>query len=526
MIKKTYRLILTIILILFSFLSPTVVLAENSLIELFQERTKLSFLADSDVDMLVFYSEYDYSKDTKINYNISAKQLMEKFNHIEELYSQANVSVAYFDSRKILREMKPNDFYYMMFAYKLAGMGFFSLAQEAVSKVKDLEIWVSHIESIKRNMMPAISLTVTEEIFMSELISNIKYKNLTEESINRLQKSDKTLYNSDYALYIRALAYFTEKKYKKALSEIEKAIFKNPDNINYIKSKSEILNADGAVKEALKTIDDIYEKDLIFIETEKSIDKIKYYILSQSGKNENENKYNLAYYFYLNKDYQRAIKELSVLVAKGEMKKSPQLLGKIYLLTGKTENAEKLYEKCILKNKRCAFAYKGQGDILLSKKEYEKALEKYKIAYKYNKKDYDILVALIVSAIKTDNKTDKYKYIVKLKKSAPKNFKTLYLCSKITGDTDNHLLKSALKRNPFYPDGWLDLAQIAYNNDRIEEMERYVNTTAFLTKNNPRYFYYKSLVNSSKNDIQTALADIKQAKKLSEKKEYDINEQL
>ena len=526
MIKKTYKLFLAIILILFSFFSPSVVLAENSLIELFQERTKLSFLANSDVDMLVFYSEYDYSKDAKINYNPSANQLIEKFNHIEELYSQSNVAVVYFDCRNILREMKPNDFYYMMFAYKLAGMGFFSLAQEAVSKIKDLEIWASHIETIKTNMFPVIPLTVTEEIFMSELISNITFKNLTEESINKLQKSDKTLYNSDYALYIRALAYYTEKNYKKALSEIEKAISKNPDNINYLKCKSEILNASGDKKEALKTLNSIDERNLIFIETVKSIDKVRYYILSQSGKNENENKYNLAYYFYLNKDYQRAIKELSALVAKGELKKSPQLLGKIYLLTGKTENAEKLYEKCILKNKKCAFAYKGQGDILLSKKEYEKAFEKYKIAYKYGKKDYEILVALIVSAIKTDKKTEKYKYVIKLRKLAPNNFKTLYLCSKITGDKDNHLLKAALKYNPFYPEGWLDLAQIAYDGDKLDEFEQYVNTAAFLTKNNPRYFYYKSLVNSSKNDIQTALADIKQAKKLSVKKEYEINEQL
>ena len=516
MIRKTKILILTVIFVIFSVISSSVAFAETSLIELYNERTKLSFLADSDIDSLVLYSEYDFSDEKNFYNNATVNQLIEKFYHSEELYSQSNVSASYFDCRKILREMKPNDFYYMLLAYKLAGMGFFSLAQTAVSKVKDDEIWASHIESIKRNMLPAISLSVTEEIFMSELISNITYKNLTEESLSRLQKSDKVLYNSDYAFYVRALAYYTEKNYKKALTEIEKAISKNPDNINYMKCKSEILNASGEYKEALNTLKEIDKKNLIFIETVKSIEKVRYYILSQSEKNEIEKKYNLAYYFYLNKDYQRAIKELSGLVSKGELKKSPQLLGKIYLITGKTEIAEKLYDKCILKNRKCAFAYKGQGDILLAKKEYEKAFEKYKTAYKYDKKDTEILIGLIVSAIKTDKKTEKFKYIVKLKKIAPQNFKTLYLYSKLAGDGEHHILKTSLKYNPFYPEGWLDLAQSSYNADKISEAENYVNTVAFLAKNNPRYFYYKSLINASNNKISAALDDIKQAKKLSE----------
>ena len=74
----------------------------------------------------------------------------------------------------------------------------------------------------------------------------------------------------------------------------------------------------------------------------------------------------------------------------------------------------------------------------------------------------------------------------------------------IFDDKDNHILKASLKYNPFYPEGWLDLAQFEYTSDNISGAEKYVNTAAFLTKNNPRYFYYKSLVNSSKNDIQTA----------------------
>lgn len=521
-----HRLFFTILVLIFCVFSPLSVFADSSLIDLYKERNELSYLADTDVSSLIFYSEYDFSIDKQIYYNSDVKILLNKFAHAEELYNQSNVAVSYFEHRKILREMKPNDFYYMLLAYKFAGMGFFSLAEEAVSKVQDKEIWTSHIKTIKANMFPLIELKIPEEIFMAELICDIKFNNLTEESVNKLTKSDKVLANSDYGQYIKALAYYTEKNYKKALSEIEKALAKNSENIDYIKCKSEILVALGDKEEALKTLDEINKKNVLFIETIKSIDKIKYYILSSSGKNENENKYNLAYYFYLNKDYIRAIKELSALVTKGDIKKAPKLLGKIYFITGKTENAEKIYEKAILKNKKCAYAYKGQGDILLLQKDYEKAYEKYKLAYKYDKKDAEILTALIVTTMKTDKKAEKYKYLVKLKKVAPTNFRTLYLCSKLTGNEENHVLKASLKYNPFYSEGWLDLAQYEYNRDNLQMSEQYVNTAAFLTKNNPRYFYYKSLVNSSKNDIKTALEDLKHAKEFAKQKEYDINEQL
>ena len=500
--------------------------ADSPLIDLYKGRNELSYLANSDISSLVFYSEYDFSADEQLYYNSDIKELIRKIDHAGELYNQSNVSTSYYECRKILREMKPNDFYYMYFAYKFAQMGFFSLAKEAVSKVKDSEIWNSHAESIKTNLIPLFELRLPEEIFMAELYCDIKFNNLTEESIKKLVKNGKTLSNSDYGSYVKAVAYYTEKKYKKALSEIEKALSKNSENIEYIKCKAEILIALENRKEALKTLNLIDEKNIIFIETIKSVDKIKYYILSSSGKNENENKYNLAYYFYLNKDYQRAMKELSALVSKGELKKPAELLGKIYFITGKTENAEKLYEKCVSKNKKASFAYKGLGDILLSQKDYERAYERYKTAYKYDKKNSEILTALVVTAAKTNAAEEKYKYLLKLKKIAPTNFRTLYLCSKFTGDKDNHVLKSSLKYNPFYPEGWLDLAEYEYNRDNIKMAEEYVNTAAFITKNNPRYFYYKSLVNSSKNDIKTALEDIKHAKAFINQEGYKTYEQL
>ena len=48
--------------------------------------------------------------------------------------------------------------------------------------------------------------------------------------------------------------------------------------------------------------------------------------------------------------------------------------------------------------------------------------------------------------------------------------------------------------------------------------EEYINTAAFITKNSPRYFYYKSLLNTANKNYDTALSDINRAKQIMTEK--------
>ncbi len=524
MIKKA---ILTVLLILSVLVCTNTSAFSADLKTIKIEQEKLApYLKDVDLDSLVFFSEYDLYYDMNLYYNPQVRNLIEKFTIAEKHCEQSNVAVAYYEYRNILKDMPKNDFYYMMSAYKLSQIGFFSLAHSAMNKVEDREIWEHHISSIRKYGFPKLSLKTPEEVFFAELLSDIVYNNLTDESLQKLEKSEKVLINSDYASYIRAKAYFAEKKYKRAYGEINKALAKNPEDVNYIKFKAEILSALHKNTEALNTLKLIDKNEIIFVETHKNIDKIKYYILASSSNNELEKKYNLAYYFYLNKDYQRAINELNTLILKGENKKSPELLGYIYKITGKNEDAQKLYEKCLLKNKKCAFAYKGLGDLLLLKRNYQEALKEYKSAYKYNKNNIETLIALSVTSKELNDEKSALKYLDKAKHINNVNFKVLYLSSKLKNDAGKQFLKSSIRYNPFYPEGWLDMAQDALKLKDIESVEKYVNTAAFITKRNPRYFYYKSLLNTEKGNLETAQKDIERAKELAIEKGKITNEQI
>lgn len=487
---------------------------------LLKEQDKLSNLKESNLASLIFFSENEPFTDTNITDNEKSKQFFELYNIAQKHYEQSNISVSYHEYKKLVNQAKSNDFYLILLAYKLADSGFFSLAYDCLQKTGDYEIFGKHTEVIRQHYFPNVNLTPSEEIFYAGLLADIIYNNLTEESLIQFAKKESKITDSDYGNYILAKAYLAEKNTKKALSEINNAISKNPDNIQYKKCKAEILTSGNMPKAALKTLNQIPKDCLIFPYLKQSMEKIKYYALSQESKKEIDTKYNLAYYFYLNKDYKRAINELNVLMLKGDVK-SAELLCEIYLTTGKTEEAKKICQKYINKNKKYAFANKGLGDIFMYEKKYADAIIYYKFAEKYNKKDINTLISLCVAYDKIDAHKLALTYLNKAKKTDKNDFRVLYLESKLTQDNGKQNLKNSICQNPFYPEGWIDLAENALSLKDIYSAEDYINIAAYVSKNNPRYFYYKSLINTKKKDYDSAEADLTQSWNILQRQNND-----
>lgn len=518
--------ILFVILFVFTLFSTENVAFSTDLKEIQTKQHELSYLRHSNLSELVFFSGYDVYYDKKLQYNPKIRQLVKEFEGAEKLVEQSNVSVAYYEYRNILNKMEPNDFYYMTSAYRLSQLGYFSLAYLAMSKVQNREIWGKHINAIRKYFFPSIHLKVPEEVFLAGLYSDIVYNNLTDESLEKLEKSGNVIVKSDYASYLRSRAYYEQKKYKEALSEINRAISSNSDNVNYKRFKAEILTADGRTKEALNCLKPLLAEEIPFIMMVKDLDKIKYYSLSESTKDELLQKYYLAYYFYLNRDYPRAISELNMLLLKGEYKNSPNLLGQIYLLTGNYRDAEKLYEKVLSNDKKAYYAHKGMGDILLHREKFKEALAEYKLAEKGLGKDVETLIALCVTSFKTKEYRQAYKYLAKAQKAYGDNYKVLYLSSQIQKDFGKQNLLNSLEKNVFYPEGWLDMARDALDLNDTKSAEEYINTAAYITKNSPRYFYYKSLLDTANKNYDEALTDINRAKQIIIEQDGEGNEQI
>ena len=521
-VKKTYLILIAIFMFFFSCFE----VYASDLKNLKIEQAKLTFLKDEDLSSLVLFSEYDIHYDRKLYYNSTVRKLISDLSVAEKHIEQSNVAVSYYEYRNTLKDMQKNDFYYMLTAYKLSDIGFFSLAHNTMMKVEDKEIWNVHSDFIRKHRFPTVKLKTPEEVFLAGILSDIIYNNLSEESIQKLEEEKKVTINNDYVNYIKAKAFYSEKKYKQALLYINDAIKQNQNNIIYKKFKAQILNASGNEKEAIKILNQVKKQNLVFVDVQKNFDKIKYNALSKIEKNPTKQKFYLAYYFYLNQDYQRAIKELNLLILKGENNKAPELLGNIYKILEKYDEAKTLYKKCLLKNEKAAFAHKGLGDLYLIEKKYSEALSEYLLANKYQKNNIETLVAITVIYQKLKDNKNTQKYLSKANNVNANHYKVLYLNSKIRQDKGKQYLKTSISKNPLFPAGWLDLAQDALELKDLTSAEEYINTAAFITKNDARYFYYKSILNTEKRDYKTANEDIKRAKEIILNKKEVFNEQL
>lgn len=450
--------------------------------------------------------------DIKNNDFYSEKEELKPFFSAMEKFTQSNVSIAYKNFNSIVVEDSLNDFQYMLMAYELSNVGLFNLAEISLTKVKDQELWGKYMKSLKDSSFPKHKLSYDDEIFLANIYTAINYNNLTQESISDLRKKDKILRKSDYADYLLSTALYKEKDYSKALWAINKAISSNSDNVNYLKFKAKILCEQEKYYEALEVIEDIESQHIVFSDLAREIDTMKYFVLSKTEKNELKAKYNLAYYMYLNNDYNRAIDELIPIAAKNKLPEANDLLAKIYFLNKNYNQANEEYKKLLTINKHYAPAYKGLGNICTLKNDYEKALKNFEKAQKYNKKDVDTLVNLSVISSLTNNHEKAFDFCNKTDNLKEDYYKAYYLKSKLYKDKSEFYLKKTLEYNPFYCNAWLDLANIEINKKHINTAKSYVDAAGFTEINNYRYYYYKGLISKAtennldaENNFKTAI---------------------
>lgn len=472
--------------------------------EIFSEQISKfdSSLNDSNIHDLIFSSNQSFTvnNDTK---NDSTSILKPFFDSMER-FSQSNVTVAYKGFSSIIEETQQNDFYYMLLAYKLSDIGFFSLADSAMDKVQDRQVWQKYIDSIKKYYFPEYKLNYEEEMFLANIYTSINYNNLTRESITDVMKKDKIIKRSDYANYLVANALYIDKDYPKALNAVNRAISIDSNNIYYLKLKARILYEQEKYDDALVVIKSLNTKNILYSESLNEIDEIKYLVLSKSEKNPLKAKYYLAYYYYVNKDYSRALKELSIIIPKNKLPEASNLAGNLYFLNKEYDKSLENYEKTIKINKHYAPSYKGIANLYVLKKDYANAQKYYSKAHKYDKNDADILVDMALISLITKDVNGAKEYCDKSFSQNPNFYKAYYIQAKIKPERAVLSLKKASESNPFYSNSWLDLADNALLERNINDAQKYVNSVRFIEEDSYRYFYYVGLIAKLNNDNETA----------------------
>jgi len=462
-----------------------------------------------DILKIITYNQNQEILTTSEKQTIDFEKLYKNAN---EKFAQGNVTSAYKVYKEVIERWESDDFVNLGLAYKFANMGLFSLAQEAINNIQNRELYNNQIQLIKSKLFPQVVLTYDDEIKLAQNYTEIYYHNLAFEVARDMTKFSDNYKRSDYAQYILAQAYYNIKEYNKAINTINKALSINPDNLNYLKYKAQILCETNKYAEADKILETVLKENVSILDYQKDLDSLKFYNLAKAEKDRNKSKFYLASYFLSNGDEQRAIKELNQNISTNKKDyKSMTKLANIYFEENKLSEAMDLYEKSYKINKNYPDTLLGIAKMYQLKKDYKNAVDFFIKTAKKDKNNTEALIntGLCYKMLNTPDKAAEYTNKAFNTKKITAN--TYYIASKIDEIKEIQYLKKAITVNPLLVNAWLDLADIAIKNKRADLAKTYLKTVKYLEPKNYKYYYYTGLINKQQGNKDVAKANFEQS---------------
>ncbi len=454
--------------------------------------------------------------DTKSAY----ETLDEKTRHRQEFvettrrFNQGNVSVAYNDYLKIITEID-SDIALLMFSKSMYEIGFFTLGDVAISKIKNQSYFALQIENLKKSYKDTFALDKQEEIYLAKAYASIYFDNTPEETAFDLSKKTGLMEKSDYANYVMAQALLESRQYQQALMFIENAIAKNPKNPAYLTYKINIMDKSGKHKEALKLLEKYENSDIITPEFKIKILVQKEDILANLSANENEKKFHQININYINGNYYKVINECqNILNFNKNNYKILTLQGKSLLNVGKTDLAKKVFLQSFNINKGYSETLLGLGDISYIEGDFKKSAEYYKKALKGDKNNTVIMTKLFIVYKNIPSSEKTLANLEKQLKAIKTNFfyeNYIAAASMLKNNQTlrkEYLLKS-LNGNLMFENARNEYLAYLNENKKQKGLQNFLYIVSFVNNFDYTYYYYRSIVENILGNRDIALNNVK-----------------
>lgn len=444
--------------------------------------------------------------------NIAETDIVSKDNFVKSKYASAenrfiqnNVKAAYDDFSSLIDITRHDDYVFMLYGLKMAEYGFFDLANELVDKLDKNHFTAAYVKDMKRFYYPSGFLSEKDIMFFSDAYSNIVYNNMALETTTELINAHE-IEDCDYKNYLIALGYYKSNNLPMAQKYINLALKENDTNVNYLGLKAKILADAKKSSQALNVVEQINKTEFLTLEFQKKAKAIEEYVLYKTEKSEAVKDYHLAYYYHLmDKDYLATkVLHAALLTTKQHNKEIFSLLGKIYYENNEIDKAEDFASRAFRENKRDYMSLLTLAEINYEKGRLETALEYFKRAKKAEKKALSpqIGIAKTYLAMNQDEKTKKI--YEKLLKKNLFNEELLIESLKVIPQRVDYYLPRAAGIDISNNDLWLGLANHAIKDGNISMATTYLNNSYYIDENNFKYYYYLSLVQRAKGDIELA----------------------
>ena len=431
-------------------------------------------------------------KKATLTHNSLHNQYVIAFNR----FMQSNVKSSYMDFKNLIETMDENDYAYMKMAENMADIGFFELADLAVSKIEDKEL--SDFLTGDINLYYGISkkLKQDDEIYLGEVFSNIVYNDQSREATSELVKDTELMTNSDYANYLVALGYLKSNDFIEANSYIDTAIKMNPQNLNYKKLKAEILSQGKKPQNALKMVDYIKSQNLYTADFSRKINSLEQYVLYKSQKDYSEKMYHLGYYYYYENENAKALRTLqsSLTTKKKHNKEVYAILSRVYYDMQEYEKAQDTAMKAYKLDSGNPVVLLVLGDLSFRTGDYKTALKYYKDAESKDKTSSICSVKVAQTYEQLDKNKKAVEVYEKILKTYSDSWVAYYKVALEDKSKEIAYLKKAIAINMDYKDAWIDLGRVEVERGNYFEAKKYLGVANYIDENDFRYYYYQGLI--------------------------------
>lgn len=430
---------------------------------------------------------------------------------VNNIYN-GNVVVARSEFSKTLNTLD-NEAALLMFAKKMYQYGFFTLGNQAISKIPNKTNIQKQAQNLKDAYGTSYQLSEDEENYLVKAYTSIFYNNSPEEVAFNLIKKINLLENSDYANYIMALSMNECKQYAQALIYINRAIDKNDKNSNYKYLKAKTLLSNKKYKDALKYINENENKISVYTKNDMKI--LKQEVLSNLVSNDTDKKFYQIYAYYLDGNYYKVLSETKNIL--NFYKNNPKILtlqGMAHMAIGENNLAENDFNLSYKQNKKFPLTQMGLADCNYINQNYKSAYQKYKKLINSEFKNEAFLKSYIsLEKIKPNDKK-----LLKLKKQKDLlENNSQYEYYRISNDIikndkekQKYIAKS-LSQNLLNKDAWDVLFDMDYKNSNYDNIEKIAFILLFADDMNAEYYYYSALSQNHKNNKKEAFYELKKA---------------
>ena len=143
--------------------------------------------------------------------------------------------------------------------------------------------------------------------------------------------------------------------------------------------------------------------------------------------------------------------------------------------------------------------------------DYKSALKYYKHAESKDKNGFTNAEKVALTYQKLGDNKKAGELYARILKATSSSYMSYYHIGLFDKNKELSYLKKAVAVNPYFIDGWIDLARCEIERQNFKTARQYLAVANYIDENNFRYYYYQGLLSKHQGNINDAVYNFKKS---------------